>query len=301
MSNVKIPIDSKVLYSMYEYAHFAHKHYKSEIAGWAYYNRNKGIYKLAPLLKQEASGAEVLTFPSGNDISAHTAREYSEMIVQWHSHVYFECNPSQPDKDLIVEALGLYPMIISVIVNCKNEYSATIAIKQAGAFEFDEMIKLDVELVPYYNNPEVSKNVKKKLYLPKPPAPPPIMGYHKSYFSDKYISPPLRGLPSPKSEPYLSEEWGAYGFRDEIEEVVPDIEDGNYAKILSVIQKLAVDEPTLELSMYQDYTFLIQDDKQKLNSVSLDRKNGLLCNNQPYSWSEVLRILGFDEKKYALT
>ena len=46
-------------------------------------------------------------------------------------------------EDLIKEALKFMPMIISIIVNCKGEYSATVSLNQAGVFTFQELVKLD--------------------------------------------------------------------------------------------------------------------------------------------------------------
>ena len=127
---VEIPIDAIVLDQMYRYAHSAKNIFKSEIAGWAHYNDKKGIYKLAPLLRQEAVGWEVDTFPE--EILNDVHYDIHDMFVQWHSHVNFTCKPSATDKALIRKALEIMPMIISVIVNCKNEYTVNVSLKKAG-------------------------------------------------------------------------------------------------------------------------------------------------------------------------
>ena len=60
---IDITIDPAVLNKIFTYAHYADKHYGSEIAGWGHYTKDKGIYKLAPLSEQEVSSAEVEGFP----------------------------------------------------------------------------------------------------------------------------------------------------------------------------------------------------------------------------------------------
>lgn len=176
---MEIPIDAKVLYEMYEYAAYAHKHLKSEIAGWGHYHKDKGIYKLAPLLHQEAAGGDVETFPNGilNDMKY----PMRDMIVQWHSHVYMSTFFSSVDITNIKDTMKLFPVLISIVVNCKNQYTARIDFSHAGAHNditLPQTITLDVDLIPYYNNPQVNKEVKKKLHKPKP-KPPVIISYPK--------------------------------------------------------------------------------------------------------------------------
>lgn len=173
MPEMKIPISSLVLEEMYAYAYYAKKQQGSEIAGWGHYTPEKGIYKLAPLLPQTASGAEVNTFP--DEILNDVKYDISDMIVQWHSHVNMSTKPSPTDKDLIKEALEIFPMLISIIVNCKGEYSARMDIKSVGStsmrLNLSEPMTYDVELIVDYENEEIEKIVKEKL---KPPPPAPV-------------------------------------------------------------------------------------------------------------------------------
>lgn len=166
MSQIEIPIDAKVLYQMYEYAAFAKHYYASEIAGWGHYDKDKGIYKLAPLTKQEVSGAEVDNFP--NEILSDTEYNISDMIVQWHSHVDMGVTPSVTDINTIKETLKITPALISIIVNCKNEYTARLDFARANVFNLPNPVTFPIKLIPYYVNKEISREVKKKLSLPKP-------------------------------------------------------------------------------------------------------------------------------------
>jgi len=170
MDKIGIAIDAKVLYQMYEYAAYAETHFEAEVAGWGHYNKEDGIYKLAPLLPQIVSSAEVDTFP--DQLVNNKDYDMSDMIVQWHSHVYMATNPSGTDKELIKDALELFPMLISIIVNCKHEYSARLDIRKVGAdhcmINLDDPMTYDINLVPYYDNSAVNKEVKKKLRKPKP-------------------------------------------------------------------------------------------------------------------------------------
>lgn len=179
MAKMKIPIDAKVLFQMYEYAAYAKKHFKSEIAGWGHYNAENGIYKLAPLIKQTVQAADVDTFP--NDILNDTKYDIRDLIVQWHSHVDMGVTPSSTDKQNIEDCLELFPMLISIIVNCKNEYSARLDFAKAGTgliqLELDNPITIDVDLVPYYDNPKVSKEVLSKCSLPKPVTSNKVIGF----------------------------------------------------------------------------------------------------------------------------
>ena len=196
---IDIMIDAKILYQMYEYAAYAKHIFGTEIAGWGHYNRKDGIYKLAPLPKQIVSGAEVDTFP--DDIIKDQTYDISDMTVQWHSHVDMGVSPSFTDKKLIKEALELYPYLISIIVNCKNQYSAELNIKRSGEITFQDPVRLEVELVTYYDNLEIQKLVKKQCRKPAPvivvPKSGPVgvgfskvartYGWHPSYGMGEYI------------------------------------------------------------------------------------------------------------------
>lgn len=173
MTKLVVPIDAKVLYSMYEYAAFAKHIHGTEIAGWGHYSQKEGIYKLAPLPKQIVSGAEVDTFPA--EIIRDVKYDISDMVVQWHSHVDMGVYPSSTDKDNIKQSMKLYPLLFSIIVNCKNEYSARLDIRRI-AFGRDtlvlpesDIITYDVVLEPYYANTVVYNEVKTKCSTPRKP------------------------------------------------------------------------------------------------------------------------------------
>lgn len=177
---IDILIDAKVMYQMYEYAAYAKHIFGTEIAGWGHYNKKDGIYKLTPLPKQIVSGADVDTFP--DEILKDQTYDISDMVVQWHSHVDMGVTPSGTDKKLIKDALELYPYLISIIVNCKHQYHAELNIKRSGELVFPDPIHLDVELVTYYDNPEVKKIVKKQCRKPAPltiSTPKTIPAYNK--------------------------------------------------------------------------------------------------------------------------
>ena len=173
---IDIKIDAKVFYQMFEFSTYAKSLFGTEIAGWGHYTKDKGIYKLAPLPKQIISGAEVDTFP--DEILRDTEYDISDMTVQWHSHVDFAPNPSGTDEALIRKAMELFPYLISIIVNCKNEYTAMLNIKKSGEIYLPTPIRLDVNLVPYYDNSEVKTLVKKQCKQPK--AVPIIASTHWS-------------------------------------------------------------------------------------------------------------------------
>jgi hypothetical protein len=166
---IDIKIDNTVAQQIFEYAYWANVKQGTEIAGWGHWTKDKGIYKLAPLLKQTASGAEVDTFPEGifNDVNY----DISDMNVQWHSHVNMGCTPSgmSGDKGLIVKALKVFPFLISIIVNCKGEYSCELNISKRGDFDLPEPLQFDCNLIRIYNKESaVRTEVYKKLRLPRP-------------------------------------------------------------------------------------------------------------------------------------
>lgn len=307
---IKINIDNKVLSQMYEYAHYAHHHYKSEIAGWAHYNIKNGIYKLAPLLKQEALPADVETFP--DDILNDTNYDIHDMFVQWHSHVYMGCTPSITDKDLIEDALQTMPMIISIIVNCKNEYTAILTIKKAGLFQFNDQIKFDVELRPYYNNPIVSKDVKSKLYIPKPPQPvQPVQAtsriygfYHgfNGYWEngtfiitgnnsngsenkyDNYL--PSRGTDLPDIDKIIKN-------KNLINQKVFDVNT-----YIEMAYDLEAEYPTdLAIMSYANFTYISSKHFQLILMIG---KNGLSLNGEAIKWNDAMTKMGITDKKYMI-
>lgn len=166
MGKISLPIDAMVLHQMYQYAAYAKHHFGTEIAGWGHYNEKKGIYKLTPLPKQIVSGAEVDSFP--NEILLDEKYDIRDMVVQWHSHVDMGVTASATDLTAIRETLKLLPLVISIIVNCKHQYSARIDFIRASQFiKLESAITLEVDLIPYYNNKDVSKEVLSKLSRPK--------------------------------------------------------------------------------------------------------------------------------------
>lgn len=169
MTKIQIPIDARVLYEMQEYAGYAKHHFASEIAGWAHYKQDRGIYKLAPLPKQEITGATADT--SSMDVTNDINYDISDMVVHWHSHVDMMPNPSGTDLQQIKDTLGIMPMLISIIVNCKGQYTARLDVKQVGGkfgVKLNSPESYEVELIPYYSNKKVSQEVLKKLRRPKP-------------------------------------------------------------------------------------------------------------------------------------
>jgi len=165
---IQIKIDAKVFSQMFSYAHYAREHFGSEIAGWGHFNEKKGIYKLTPLPKQVVSGAEVDAFP--DLILEDTSYDISDMIVQWHSHVDMGVFFSGTDNNNIKDCMKIFPMLISVIVNCKGQYIAKLSITKAGGASRITLpqIDYDVELIPYYSDKDISKEVLAKCSRPKP-------------------------------------------------------------------------------------------------------------------------------------
>ena len=216
MGKIEIFVDAKVLYQMYEYAAFAKHHFQAEVAGWGHYNKDKGIYKLAPLTKQEVSGAEVNNFP--NEILSAVDYNISDMLVQWHSHVDMGVTPSATDVSTIKETLKITPCLISIIVNCKHEYSARLDFARTSVFDLPNPVTFEVELIPYYINKEVSKEIKRKLYRPKPKPIPVVTTEHKDV---------------PKKIYYTRE--GEYGYWDSLSRMfVPQQQGSEQLKLVSV-------------------------------------------------------------------
>ena len=307
MDKVKIPIDAKVLYQMYEYADYARRLHQSEIAGWAHYNKDRGIYKLTPLLRQEASGAEVIAFP--NSILNDTKYDISDMIVQWHSHVMMSCSPSQPDRDLIQEALKLMPMIISIIVNCKGEYSAIAAFKRTDIFTFQDIVKLDAELVTYYQNPLTAKEVKKKLYKPAPPPPPKPQEthWHKGQFgkwANGVFVPENKNLPAPVARPEIYHLRPEQYYNNVDEELFPDYvipavsykELLAYDEVMAIVHRIQADDNDINVWTYDDYAVLASETG---NYVEV-RPDEISANGVPMDWNNALIRLGVYGSQYRL-
>jgi len=187
-NKMRMSIDARVLYQMYEYAAFAKAVYGSEIAGYGHYREKDGIYKLAPLTKQIVTGGDVDAFPSAiiNDVKY----DISDMVVQWHSHVEMSTFFSGVDQRNIKDMLKLYPLLISIVVNVKQEYTARLDIrniaygKHTMRLPESEIVSFDLELVPYYSSDAVYNEVKEKLRRPR-----------KKYVRTKIIQLPANNKP----------------------------------------------------------------------------------------------------------
>lgn len=294
MDKIDIYIDANVLFKMFQYAAYAEKHFDAEIAGWGHYNNEKGIYKLAPLLSQIVSSAEVNTFP--NEIINNPKYDISDMIVQWHSHVNFSTSPSGTDKELIIDCLEQFPMLISIIVNCKHEYSARLDVSKMGAdhcmIKLEEPTTYEVNLIPYYDNAEVDKEVLKKLKKPKPKVPEKSSVIH-------YGSYPLgykgygSGINQITSNEII-EEFNNY------EEYEPPIENtsgiGNnsveYQQILEKAKLLEADFPA-EFAVYASLNGASYIRCISTGLLALISNNGIIeINGKVSDWKEFLELTG---------
>lgn len=179
---MEIYIKNEVFQEMYEYAHWANEHFRSEIAGWGHYSDDKGIYKLAPLQKQIVSGAEVEQFP--NDILNDVKYDISDLVVRWHSHVNMSCNPSKQDENQIEEIMELWDFAINIIINLKGDYSAYVYYKKMGRFKINPFASEKIKLIPYFSNASKSKEVKERLQKYSPPLLPPSK--HKNNNKDVF-------------------------------------------------------------------------------------------------------------------
>lgn len=163
-----ILIDANVLSDIQKYAYFAFEQYDSEIAGWAHYSKENGIYKLSPLQKQIASGAEVNAFPP---FMNNIGYDISDMNVQWHSHVNMKAFWSQTDEENIRNTIKLTKFLISIVVNIFGEYKCRIdTISDTGRFGLDKEIQytFNCALQIYSNNDVYRNKVISKLEKPKP-------------------------------------------------------------------------------------------------------------------------------------
>jgi len=215
-SKIKIPINAKVLYEIQQYAAYAKFHYKSEIAGWGHYNEENGIYKLAPLVKQTVTGCTADTI--SDVITKDIKYDISDLIVFWHSHVDMSPTPSKTDLDQIEEFLQPLPMVITIIVNCNNQYSARLSMSKSGgrfSVALPSPVYYDVELEPYYEDAKVSKEVEKKLKIEPVTAPVPTSGTPKfgiyeggaGYFANEaYIKGNIRQMGESSYTPPTTQE-----------------------------------------------------------------------------------------------
>ena len=158
-----ILIDADVYAQIQKYAYFAYEQFDSEIAGWAHYHKQDGIYMLAPLQKQIASGAEVNAFPPFMDNNNY---DISDMCVQWHSHVAMKAFWSPTDEQNIRDTIKLTKFLVSIVVNVFGEYKCRIDTLS----NFDERIQytFNCGLQIYSNNNSYRNKVLNKLEKPKP-------------------------------------------------------------------------------------------------------------------------------------
>jgi len=302
MEKTNIPINAKVMSNMYQYAEYAKEHFGTEIAGWGHYSSENGIYKLAPLMEQEVSGAEVESFP--DEILNDVNYDISNMIVQWHSHVDMSCTPSATDKKMIEDALELMPMIISIIVNCKNEYTATIAFKKAGIFQFDKIVKLDVNLCLYYNNSKISNEVKLKL-REKKEIPVEFKPRYNDYYGQPYKDLYNEGIVPFNSigEPFLPID------TEKNSAAIHNIKDKKptyFEKVREKAHLLCEDYDSLSIVDYGEHIYIanIDEDGSKSMIVDISAEDGILINEESTTWANVLEKLGLpvkDQYKYKLS
>lgn len=169
-SDSVILIDALVLQKMFKYAQYAFEHFDSEIAGWAHYNDEEGVYKTAPLTKQKASRVDVDNFP--NDILEMEDYDMSDMMVQWHSHIDMNVFWSGTDEKCITETLELTKTLISIVVNIFGEYKCrvdSIVIGRNGhTISVNKQITQDCILQPYYKSRSIEREVLKNLSHPEP-------------------------------------------------------------------------------------------------------------------------------------
>lgn len=307
-TKISIPIDAKVLFEMYQYAGYAKHHYKSEIAGWGHYKQDKGIYKLAPLVKQEVTGATAET--SSQCIIDDVDYDISDLIVHWHSHVDMIPTPSSTDLQQIRETMELYPMLISIIVNCKNQYSARLDVRTVGGkngFRLNTAETYDVELIPYYSNNIVSKEVLKKLRKPKPPKPKPLpeikaIDYNANWWQIRgaeyqpnlFSSRPLIAPSEAKSEiaDYIPPK------SNKIQDVQSEIEKQDLMDMLTVLNELAKLEGIRKVEINKDK---IRRDVYSgakspyILSVNMDDPNTIKINYNQQEFDCVMATIKFVE------
>lgn len=171
INEVSLLIHGDVFADIFKYAYYAYEHFDSEIAGWAHYKEDRGIYKLAPLTKQEAKRSEVDNFP--NDLLEDESYDISDMMVQWHSHVDMNVFWSATDEKCIKDTLKLTKTLISIVVNIFGEYKcrvdSLVVGRQGHMVELNKQITQECILQPYHMTKHIEKDVLKKLQKPKPP------------------------------------------------------------------------------------------------------------------------------------
>lgn len=307
MSKMRMPINAGVLYKMYEYAAFAKFIHGSEIAGYGHFSNEDGIYKLAPLAKQTVTGGDVDVFPQAiiNDVNY----DISDMVVQWHSHVEMAVFFSHQDATNIKNMLGLYPFLISIVVNCKHEYTARMDIRNIAygksVFRLPEadIITYELELIPYYTNDEVYFEVEEKLHRPrkKPVRKQPI-----------YIPPatgasvlPAYNPPTLFQEDELNTMWNSGAFDsdrtdNDYLDFVPKNQDIKKADDLGWFEAVALlvgalcmeNEDFHVLRIEQTGSFFV-DHKPSHTWCTIDQ-TGVKTNGMKSSWKEFLMKAGGD-------
>lgn len=170
---IALLINGDVLNDIFKYAFYAYEHFDSEIAGWAHYKEERGIYKLAPLTKQVASGAEVDNFP--NDLLEDESYDISDMMVQWHSHVNMNVFWSGTDEKCIKDTLKLTKTLISIVVNIFGEYKcrvdSIVVGRQRHMVSLNKQITQECILQAYHSDKMMERDVLRKLKKPAPMVP----------------------------------------------------------------------------------------------------------------------------------
>ena len=192
-TKIDINIKPDVFDKMFMYAHYAVKHFDSEVAGWGHYTLDKGIYKLAPLCEQTASTAEVEGFP--DDILEMPDYDISDMCVQWHSHGRLGVMWSKTDEDNIADTLELTGFLISIVVNIKGEYKARVDyISHLDQVDIEEHISMKANIKRSYKNRGIEREILKKISEPVIPVPIPASAYntydkystYRQYYPDQF-------------------------------------------------------------------------------------------------------------------
>jgi len=150
---IKPPVWKKII----NYACAANEIHGTEIAGWGHYNQKKGIYKLAPLTKQEVKGAEVDSFP--DELLKQSDYVISDMSVQWHSHVNMRAFFSSTDIANIKNNMKLMELLVSLVVNVREEYACRVDFAYYTPFGVRKVETIDNINVIVGNNTKIPEDI----------------------------------------------------------------------------------------------------------------------------------------------
>ena len=195
-TKIDINIKTDVFDKMFMYAHYAVKHFDSEVSGWGHYTLDKGIYKLAPLCTQIASTEDVEGLP--DEILEMPDYDMSDMCVQWHSHGRLGVMWSRPDEDNIKDILELTGFLISIVVNIKGEYKARVDyISRLDQVDIEEHISMKANIKRSYKNRDIEREILKKISKPVEEIIPPVVHDKYSAYRQYY---PDTGVPNTKKD-----------------------------------------------------------------------------------------------------